>query len=57
MAKGASAMCPGCLIERQVPTKTNLGCAVHYMDKAKTRSYECHANTDVWKDVPEFRDQ
>ncbi len=49
--KGAAAMCPGCLFEREIPDNDNGG-ANHTMPNGS--KYECHANTEAWQGVPEW---
>lgn len=51
MLKGAMAHCPGCKIDRMVPINLH-GAAVHTLGSS---NYECHANSEAWKDVPEFK--
>lgn len=51
MLKGAMAFCPGCKMEQKVPFNF-CGAAVHTLGDG---NYECHANTEVWRNVPEFQ--
>lgn len=50
MFKGAAAMCPGCLLEKEIPDN-DWGGANHTAPGG--RKYECHAS-EAWEDVPEW---
>ena len=56
MLKGANAFCPGCKIEKRIPTNRN-GAALHYIGTGEGDAYESHANSEAWVDVPEFTNQ
>ena len=55
MLQGATAMCPGCLIEKVIP-ENHFGAALHRMPDGGS-TYECHANSEAWEGVPEFEEQ
>ena len=51
MIVGAAAMCPGCLLEKEIPDN-DWGGANHTMPNGS--KYECHAGSEAWERVPEF---
>lgn len=50
MAKGAAAMCPGCMLEKNIPDN-DWGGANHTGPSGS--KYECHAS-EAWDGVPEW---
>jgi len=49
MFKGAAAMCPGCLLEKEIPDHP---AACHEMPNGS--KYECHEGLEAWENVPEW---
>lgn len=51
LLRGSNAHCPGCAFDLSIPKRTERRQAVHELGG---KTYECHANSESWHDVPEF---